>query len=87
MLLGSVNISSELNKQELHRLPLACLGGLLFVISLFWLGWSSRDDISFAVPMMVGIPFGIGFMCIFIAILYVALVLIKSSEYTLLINK
>lgn len=68
--LGLVDISSAPNKQELYRLPLACLGGPLFVISLFWLGWSSRDDVSFAVPMMAGIPFGIGFMCVFIAILY-----------------
>lgn len=68
--LGVVDISSARNKQELYRLPLACLGGPLFVISLFWLGWSSRDDVSFAVPMMAGIPFGIGFMCVFIAILY-----------------
>ncbi|KAJ5376447.1 MFS general substrate transporter [Penicillium cosmopolitanum] len=60
--LGVVDISSARNKQELYRLPLACLGGPLFVISLFWLGWSSRDDVSFAVPMMAGIPFGIGFM-------------------------
>lgn len=56
-------------KQEYYRLPLACLGGPLFVISLFWLGWSSRLDVPFAVPMIAGIPFGMGFMCIFIAIL------------------
>lgn len=56
-------------KEEYYRLPLACLGGPLFVISLFWLGWTSRIDVPFAVPMVAGIPFGMGFMCIFIAIL------------------
>lgn len=56
-------------KEEYYRLPLACLGGPLFVISLFWLGWTSRIDVHFAVPMVAGIPFGMGFMCIFIAIL------------------
>ncbi|KAL5365787.1 major facilitator superfamily domain-containing protein [Aspergillus floccosus] len=61
--------SSQGLKEEYHRLPIACLGGPLFVISLFWLGWSSRVDVSFAVPMMAGVPFGMGFMCIFIAIL------------------
>ncbi|CAI7636496.1 unnamed protein product [Penicillium glandicola] len=56
-------------KEEYYRLPLACLGGPLFVVSLFWLGWSSRIDVPFAVPMIAGIPFGMGFMCTFIAIL------------------
>jgi hypothetical protein len=77
-LLLDFDISSAHNKQELHRLLLACLGGPLFVISLFWLGWTSRGDISFTVRMMAGIPFGIGFMCVFIAILYFALFLLKS---------
>lgn len=81
-----VDISSAPNKQELRRLPLACLGSPLFVISLFWLGWSSRDDVSFAVPMMAGIPFGIGFMCVFTAILYFSLFLIKSVKYMLIKN-
>ncbi|KAK2053579.1 major facilitator superfamily transporter [Colletotrichum caudatum] len=56
-------------QEELRRLPLACVGGPLFFISLFWLGWSSREDISFIVPMLAGIPFGAGFMLIFIALL------------------
>lgn len=64
-----VHSSSTELKEEYYRLPLACLGGPLFVISLFWLGWASRLDVPFAVPMIAGIPFGMGFMCIFIAIL------------------
>ncbi|KAJ5529534.1 MFS general substrate transporter [Penicillium freii] len=64
-----VQSSSGKLKEEYYRLPLACLGGPLFVVSLFWLGWSSRLDVPFAVPMIAGIPFGMGFMCIFIAIL------------------
>ncbi|VUC28822.1 unnamed protein product [Clonostachys rosea] len=56
-------------KQENHRLPLAIAGGPMFVISLFWLGWSARKDVSFAVPMLAGIPFGCGFTLIFIAML------------------
>lgn len=56
-------------KEEYRRLPLACLGGPLFVISLFWLGWTARTDIPFAVPMLSGIPFGMGFMLIFMALL------------------
>lgn len=56
-------------KEEYRRLPLACLGGPLFTISLFWLGWTARADIPFAVPMLSGIPFGMGFMLIFMALL------------------
>ncbi|KAK3683998.1 fluconazole resistance protein [Podospora appendiculata] len=56
-------------QEEYRRLPLACIGGPLFVVSLFWLGWTSRRDVPFLVPMLAGIPFGMGFMCIFQALL------------------
>jgi hypothetical protein len=56
-------------REEYRRLPLACLGGPLFVISLFWLGWSAREGVSFIAPMLAGIPFGMGFMLIFMAML------------------
>jgi hypothetical protein len=56
-------------KEESRRLPLACLGGPFFVIALFWLGWTSRPEIPFYVPMLAGIPFGIGFVLIFMALL------------------
>jgi MFS family permease len=57
------------NAAEYYRLPLACLGGPLFFISLFWLGWSAKKEVSFVVPMLAGIPFGMGFMCSFISLL------------------
>lgn len=56
-------------KEEYRRVPLACIGGPLFVISLFWLGWASREDVPFWVPMLAGIPFGMGFQLIFMALL------------------
>ncbi|OJJ05611.1 hypothetical protein ASPVEDRAFT_153797 [Aspergillus versicolor CBS 583.65] len=59
------------NREGCRRLPLACLGGPLFAASLFWLGWSASDRVSFAAPMMAGVPFGFGFICIFIAMLNV----------------
>ncbi|KAL2048070.1 hypothetical protein ABVK25_011055 [Lepraria finkii] len=31
--------------EEFHRLPLACFGGPLYVISLFWLGWTASPNI------------------------------------------
>ncbi|TDZ39656.1 Citrinin biosynthesis cluster MFS transporter mrr1 [Colletotrichum spinosum] len=56
-------------QEEYRRLPLACLGGPLFFVSLFWLGWSARPRTSYIAPMLAGLPFGAGFMLIFIALL------------------
>ncbi|EFZ02209.1 MFS transporter [Metarhizium robertsii] len=56
-------------REESRRLPLACMGGPLFVISLFWLGFSAKISIPFVVPMLAGIPFGMGYMLIFMALL------------------
>ena len=57
------------NVEEYRRLPLACLGGPAYVISLFWLGWTACPNIHWIVPMLAGVPFGIGFMLIFMALL------------------
>jgi len=51
--------------EEYVRLPLACLGGPLFVIALFWLGWTARPSIHWIVPTLSALPFGIGFLLIF----------------------
>lgn len=48
--------------EEYRRLPLAALGGPLYVVSLFWLGWTAKSDIHWIVPILSGIPFGLGFM-------------------------
>ncbi|RNJ59531.1 hypothetical protein D7B24_002140 [Verticillium nonalfalfae] len=58
-----------LRKEEYRRLPLACVGGPLFVASLFWLGFPARPSLPFWVPMLAGLPFGAGFMLIFMALL------------------
>ena len=55
--------------EEYRRLPLACLGGPLYVVSLFWLGWSASPHVHWIVPMLAGVPFGIGFVLIFMALL------------------
>lgn len=51
--------------EEYRRLPLACIGGPLFVIALFWLGWTAKSDIHWIVPILSGIPFGIAFLLVF----------------------
>ena len=56
-------------REESRRLPIAILGGPMYVIALFWLGWTARESIPFWVPMLAGIPFGMGFVLIFMALL------------------
>lgn len=54
---------------EYRRVPLATIGGPLFVISLFWLGFTTKPSIPFVVPMLAGLPFGMGFQLIFMTLL------------------
>ncbi|KAJ9138711.1 Polyamine transporter 3 [Pleurostoma richardsiae] len=61
--------ASWARQEECRRVPLACLGGPLFALSLFWIGWTAREGVHVAVPMLAGVPFGMGFMLIFIALL------------------
>jgi hypothetical protein len=55
--------------EEYRRLPLACIGGPLYVISLFWIAWSAKADVHWIVPILSGITFGMGFLLIFMAML------------------
>lgn len=55
--------------EEYRRLPLACIGGPLYVIGLFWIGWSAKSHVHWIVPILSGIPFGMGFLLIFMALL------------------
>ncbi|KAK5945796.1 hypothetical protein PMZ80_003004 [Knufia obscura] len=56
-------------REESRRLPLALVGGPLYGISIFWLGWSARPGVFWLAPVASGITFGIGFMLIFMAML------------------
>ncbi|KAG9973661.1 MFS general substrate transporter, partial [Aureobasidium melanogenum] len=55
--------------EEYRRLPLACLGGPLFMLSCFWLGWTAREDIHWAVPVLSALPFGMGFLLLFMSLI------------------
>lgn len=55
--------------EEYRRLPLACLGGPCIVLSLSWLGWTSSSKIHWIAPTLAGIPFGVGYLLIFLALL------------------
>lgn len=55
--------------EESRRLPLACIGGPLFVIAIFWLGWTAREDVHWIVPAMSGVFTGVGFVLVYMALL------------------
>ncbi|KAF2816079.1 MFS general substrate transporter [Mytilinidion resinicola] len=55
--------------EEMRRLPLACLAGPFFALSMFWAGWTAKKDVHWIVPCLAGIPFGIGYLCLFMALL------------------
>ncbi|KAE8353033.1 major facilitator superfamily domain-containing protein [Aspergillus coremiiformis] len=55
--------------EEYQRLPLACLGGPLYILALFWLAWTASPDIHWIVPMLAGVPFGTAFFLIFVALM------------------
>lgn len=55
--------------EEMRRLPLACIAGPFFVISSFWLGWTAKESIHWIVPTLAGILFGMGYLCLFMALL------------------
>ena len=39
------------------------------MLAIFWLGWTSREGVHWIVPTLSGIPFGIGYLLIFMALL------------------
>lgn len=49
-----------------YRLYPAMGGSLLLPISLFWFAWTAKKDISWASPVVSGVPFACGNLCIFI---------------------
>jgi hypothetical protein len=59
-------------REEYLRLPLACVSGPVFAVSMLWLGWSSRPEIHFLVPLASTIPYGLTYHLIFMAMINVS---------------
>lgn len=49
------------------RLYWAMIGGPAVPISLFWMGWTARSDISLWSPLVASVLFGFGILCVFIS--------------------
>lgn len=56
-------------KEESRRLPLACAAGPFLVLSIFWSGFTAKPHIHWAVPAASGIPFGIGYLLLFMGMI------------------
>ena len=50
-----------------ERLPMGVLGGIIFSIGFFWFGWSSYPSISYWVPLLSGLAFGVSLMFLFVS--------------------
>ncbi|KAK0652851.1 major facilitator superfamily domain-containing protein [Cercophora newfieldiana] len=69
----SVSAKHPKKREEYLRLPMACVGGPPFVLSLLWLGWSSSPDIHWSVPLLSMLPYGSAYLLIFVAMInYIA---------------
>lgn len=44
------------------------IGSVFLPISLFWLGWSSKESVSYWAPLVAGAPFGFGLILIFLSV-------------------
>jgi multidrug resistance protein len=51
------------------RLPPAIIGGILTVVGLAWLAGTTDPSIHWIVPTLAGVPFGTGFLLVFMACL------------------
>ncbi|PWW76715.1 MFS general substrate transporter [Tuber magnatum] len=49
-----------------HRLYASMFGSLGIPISLFWFSWSMRKDVHWISPILAGIPFSWGNLCLFL---------------------
>lgn len=67
--LRKLTARGETFSAEYRRLPLACIAGPIYVISMFWQAWTVRADIHYLVPIAAGVPFGFAFALLFIALL------------------
>ncbi|GKT63353.1 major facilitator superfamily transporter [Colletotrichum tofieldiae] len=50
-----------------HRLYPAMIGSIGLPLGLFWFGWTSREDISWASPVIAIVPFAWGNICLFVS--------------------
>ncbi len=58
-------------REEYLRLPLPCLSGPVYVLSMLWLGWSARPEVHWFVPLASMVPYSLSYHIIYVAIINV----------------
>ncbi|KAK6204978.1 putative transporter of major facilitator superfamily [Scheffersomyces amazonensis] len=75
---GSINRRLFFNKDGTENIKYSSPEGVLIIgkigslampISLFWLGWTSKESIHWIAPTAAGIPFGFGLIMVFFSVL------------------
>ncbi len=59
-------------REEYLRLPLVCVSGPVYVVSMLWLGWSARPDVHWFVPLASMVPYGLSYHVIYVAVINVS---------------
>jgi hypothetical protein len=65
-----------------HRLYPAMVGAFVLPIALFWFAWSPRENVHWIVPVLSGVPFGIGVITIFVCCISVPIISHISCDFT-----
>ncbi|KAK0720300.1 major facilitator superfamily domain-containing protein [Lasiosphaeris hirsuta] len=69
----SISAKHPEKKAEYLRLPVACASGPAFVVSILWLGWASKPDVPWIVPLLAMVPYGFAYQLIYTAMInYIA---------------
>ncbi len=58
-------------REEYLRLPLPCLSGPIYVLSMLWLGWSARPEVHWFVPLASMVPYSLSYHITYVAIINV----------------
>lgn len=85
----TVRLSAKHPKKraEYLRLPLACIGGPIFVVSILWFGFTARDGIHWAVPFVALFPYGIAYNIIWVAMINVSYLITADTRASGMTNR
>ncbi|SCU78385.1 LAMI_0A04456g1_1 [Lachancea mirantina] len=62
--------TNELLPMKPEKLLLICkVGSIALPISLFWQGWTARENVHWMAPLAAGVPFGFGLILIFFTVI------------------
>ncbi|KAM0746669.1 Benomyl/methotrexate resistance protein [Meredithblackwellia eburnea MCA 4105] len=51
------------------RLPICAFGGCCLPVGLFWFAWTCQPSVHWIVPILAGVPFGLGMVLVFLSMM------------------